>query len=1379
MGVKGALLARGIAAPPTFVLAALAVCGSAVFSAADVAPRLAFDHITAEDGLPGNWTQGTFKDSRGFVWIGTQNGIVRYDAGSDASSLTIFRHDPKNPRSLPFPAARVAMEDSHHQLWLAGEGLARFDPSTNAFRIFAPDGNVRSFGNETRAIVEDGRGRVWVGTDQGLHEFDPATEAFTSRRKDTDPLGLSQPAVDALALQGGRRLWVGTTGGLRRLDLETSRFEAWAARTDEPLLRAEVMALRLDAGGDLWVATMNAGLFRVKTADGTVKHYGHDPDNADSVSTNRLRCLAVDGKGHVFIGSENGGLNVFDTATGHIARYLPDIDDPQSLNASSIYGLYYDDQGILWINTYNGGVNILSPPGQRFEMLRAHRGALADSHVSAVLEDRAGNLWIGTDGGGISRRDAGTGRWTTYVHDGHDPRSLRSNAILALAEDRNGTIWVGGWDAGLARYDPRTNGFVNYVNRPGDPHAIPGDHVFSIRVMSSGQLLVGLFNGPFLFDPRTETSTLFEIRRRADGTYENDPCFSVLEDAQGRLWLGANGRVDVVDGRSRALVMRFSHDPQDAGSLAGGVPSAMLADSRGNVWLGTGDGLYAVPAGTTDLRRYGRAEGLPSANIVGLLEDESHNLWVATAVGITRFWKAVELPGTPELLSFEKGDGLQSSEFSRGTAFKSRSGRMYFGGPRGLNSFLPATIVRNMTPPPVVLTGLEIFNETQEVGAKGSPLTRAIFETPEIVLTHEQSMVTFDYAALNYLMPQKNQYAYMMEGIDKQWNPVGARRSATYPVLNPGSYVFRVRAWNNDGVVNEAGASLRLRILPPWWETWWFRTILVLAVAALLAFIYRRRVQEIEGRRRELVTEVERRTAQLLKEIEEHRRTEISLQAQIAERERAEEEARNFALQLASNNEDLLESRDALERENQERRRAQEQATHERDLLHALMDNIPDLIYFKDRESRFTRVNRAQAQALGLGDAQLAEGRTDADFLSPGLAAASRADERDIFSTGRPLLGKVERDERTGRWLLATKVPIRNANGAIEGIVGIAKDITERKLAEERLAEELAVFREVVDGVARGDLTRRGAESDETVGQIARAVNQMLSGFAEILSDVREAALSVSDSSGQILATSTLIARGAQAGRNQVHETVASVEEMAASMVQVSASAEASAAQAREVLDHVRAGDRAVDAAYQSMTKISAAATETAAKMKALEQRSREVFQIIELIEEIASQSKLLALNAAIEAAHAGELGRGFAVVADEVRRLADMSTDATKQVAQRIDAIVEETQAALNANQNAAREVSEGWTLSGQARHSLEEISKLVQDSVEVSLEIANASREQTKATEHVARAMEMIANFTTESVVGATDTSRAVQDLVDLSKRLNETMSRFKIEA
>jgi PAS domain S-box-containing protein len=703
---------------------------------------------------------------------------------------------------------------------------------------------------------------------------------------------------------------------------------------------------------------------------------------------------------------------------------------------------------------------------------------------------------------------------------------------------------------------------------------------------------------------------------------------------------------------------------------------------------------------------------------------------------------------------------------------------MYFGGPRGLNSFFPQKIELNTVPPPVVFTGLKIFNVPQLVGVPGSPLRRSLLETEEIVLDHTQSMVTIEYAALNYLLPQKNQYAYQLVGVDPDWNRVGAQRVATYPSLQPGSYEFQVRAWNNDGILNEKGAKLRIVITPPFWRTWWFLVSLLAGIAAGLVTAYRRRVTGMEERRRELERQVEARTADL------ERRT-LDLQKEIAEREETErklerqtDEARDYALRLATSNTELVDNRDALEKENRERRRAEEQAVRERDLLHALMDNIPDLIYFKDVQSRFTRINRAHADLLGITDPAQAEGKTDADFLRGDFARASLADEKQIFASGRPLVGKVEHDERSGRWLLATKVPIRSTQGQITGLVGISKDITERKQAEERLARDLTAFREMIDHAARGDLTRRAVENEETVGQIGRAVNGMLTGFGTILSEMREAVYAVATSSTEILATATQIARGAERGSEQVHETSASVEEMAKSMSLVSKNAETSAESARQVLEHVQAGDRAVEATYQGMTKVNAAAAETAGKMKLLEQRSREVFDIIELIEEIGSQSKLLALNAAIEAAHAGEAGRGFSVVADEVRRLADMSSEATKQVAGRIDAIVGETQGALQAMKNAMREINEGWVLSEQARKSLAKISALVKGSVDVSLQIASASQEQWRATDRVATSMETIADFTSASARGANETSRAVRDLVQLSEQLNDTMKRFKID-
>jgi PAS domain S-box-containing protein len=468
----------------------------------------------------------------------------------------------------------------------------------------------------------------------------------------------------------------------------------------------------------------------------------------------------------------------------------------------------------------------------------------------------------------------------------------------------------------------------------------------------------------------------------------------------------------------------------------------------------------------------------------------------------------------------------------------------------------------------------------------------------------------------------------------------------------------------------------------------------------------------------------------------------------------------------------------ALKLENTERQRAEQEAGKERDLLHALMDNIPDLIYFKDCESRYTRINRAHAAALGIGNPEAAVGRTDADYFGADFSRQSRVDESTLMTSGHALLGKVEHDARGNRWYLATKVPLKDASGLGYGLVGISKDITQRKLQEEKLDRDLETFREVVSAVAQGDLKRRGAEGDDTLGRIAVSVNQMIEGFTEILGEVRDAAFSVSTSASEILAAAVQIAKGAQYGSDEVHSTTAAVEEMATSMALVSRHAEQSTQSARQVLDHVRDGGTAVNATAKGMTRIDGAVSAAVEKMRLLEQRSKRIFEIIALIEEIASQSNLLSLNAAIEAAHAGDAGRGFGVVAEEIRSLADRSREATKDVTQIVEGIVDETRQVLAAMENGLTEVATGHDLSQRAQKSLDEIQALMQESAALIDQISHAAHEQVVATQTVSRAMQTIANVTHESSAGANETSKAVKDLVLMSEQLNRALARFKID-
>ena len=463
------------------------------------------------------------------------------------------------------------------------------------------------------------------------------------------------------------------------------------------------------------------------------------------------------------------------------------------------------------------------------------------------------------------------------------------------------------------------------------------------------------------------------------------------------------------------------------------------------------------------------------------------------------------------------------------------------------------------------------------------------------------------------------------------------------------------------------------------------------------------------------------------------------------------------------------------------RKEAESSLAGTRDLLNALMDSIPDIIYIKDAERKYTRVNKALAENLGIEDLRDALGKTDNDFAAQPQLASQFADEESILRTGEPVIGKLEeitRPDGSTRWMLATRVPIKDKRGVVSGIVGVSRDITERKITEEVLEQGLATFLSVVSTVSDGDLTMRGFEGGDTLGRIAGAVNRMLDNFTAMLSHVKQIGLSVSSSATQILAASSEMAVGAQRQADEITNTSSAVEEMAASMSQVSRNAEGTAEAARRALDMAERGERRVRDTSEAMIRIDSSVASTAAKMKGLGNRSREIEEIIDLIDEIASQTNLLALNAAIEAAHAGEAGVGFSVVAEEIRKLAERSARATRDVGGLIKGIQMETGEALSAMAKGLVEVKEGSSRAEEARQALEDISRVVRQSAELIEEITAASEEQARVTRNVAGAMQTVSTITLETSAGAHETAQTIQGMVELSDQLNQAISRFRVK-
>ena len=831
------------------------VAGLAMLSALAVAPpcsgeaeRLGFQHLTVEDGLSSTWVRVITKDSRGFLWLGTANGLNRYDG----AEIVTYRHDPQDPGSLATSYITAFLEDRRKRFWVGlGEakgGVALYDRDRDRFEHIPIDPRATMSSEfEVNEIREDREGRLWIAATNGLHLLDPdrKTVRFLWKPPASAPRLYANSAWDVIEDPRGR-IWVSTTAGLYLFDPKTGTASRWTTRlTGREAPSREVYDMYLDETGVLWCVEFGNGLFRIDTGTLEARFHTPDPRAPGGLVGERPKRVVGDGRGHIYVGTEDAGLSVLDLRTNRFTHYQPDADDPGSLAAPSVYAIYPDDQDTLWVGTFNGGLDLASPFGRRFGLLKARNGQLSNPHVTAVIEDRRRGLWIGTDGGGLNRLDRATGRFTYYRHDPGSRNGLLSDAVLALLEDRQGKIWIGTWGGGLQALDPETGGFTSFRADSKDPASLASNDVWTITEDRAGRLLVGT------------TSQGLQVLDRATGRFESlatlypgtgvAPTNAVAEDAAGNLWLG-HDQAECLDPRTgRVTPYRL-----DAGRVLG-----LLVDSRDNLWFATETGgLQSLESKTRALRRFTTTEGLPSNNVSGILEDASGSLWLGTTNGLVKFEDGVRLPKHPRFVTFDARDGLQGDEFKRGACFKGHGGEMFFGGQQGLTFFFPESIRLNPHAPAVILTDVRVFNASVAAGAPGAPLAAAAPEARELVLSPEQSMVTFEFAALNFVLPEKNRYSYQLEGFDPDWSPASADRTATYTNLPPGTYRFRVRAANNDHVWNETGTSLAVRRTPRFRETPWFGLAVFVGLAVGAAGVHGARVLSHLRTERELQARV-------------------------------------------------------------------------------------------------------------------------------------------------------------------------------------------------------------------------------------------------------------------------------------------------------------------------------------------------------------------------------------------------------------------------------------------------------------------------------------------------------------------------------------------
>ena len=1000
-----------------------------------------FEHLTIEDGLSQNAGLALLQDHQGYLWIGTQDGLNRYDG----YNFTIFKNDPDDPNSLSYNSIIELYEDPNGYLWVGtwGGGLDRYDPKTGAFTRYEPNPeNPASLSSTVvPAVVEDASGKLWVGTTEGLDLLDPETGEVSRFQGDSRILG--DNAIGALFLDGQENLWIGTGAystpgsGLYLLDRSSQRVRRVALSCTSA---SNISSIVQDKDGILWLghggySLTGGGLTRYDPTNGSCSNFSSTSATPYSLHAENIVNLYLDAEGWLWIATYGGGLYRMDVdVPGKFYSYRNEPGDSSSLSSDEVYSVIQDRSGILWIGTLNSGINKLKLRTFQFGLYRnnpADPTSLASDKVGAFAEDVNGNIWIGTWGAGLELFKPFTGQFLHYSHAAYNPNTVSSNAIMSLAPDDHGGLWIGTLGSGLNYFDVEKNTFLHYHNDPSDPTSLANDNVTTLLFDSRGNLWIGTLGGLDRFDDRTSEFVHYQSNPSISSSLSHPAVVSLFVDKDNILWVGTWGgglnRLDLNDETNfEPAFAQFTYyraDARDPNSLSDdSVWVIHQSKESGMLWLGTQAGLNRFDPKTGIFKSYREKDGLRNATILGILEDAQGYLWLTTNNGLAKFE-----PRKESFLTFDQSDGLQSNEFDSNAYFQDSQGKFYVGGIHGFNVFDPLKIELNPVPPEIVITDFKIFNEPVKVDLDGSK---------PITLKYSQDFIAFDFASLDYHAPQKNQYAYKLDGFDEDWVQAGTRRYASYTNLPGGKYVFHIKGSNNDGVWNEAGLSIPIIVTPPFWQTWWFAGIGVLILAGVVAAGFQWRVREVKASARRLEGLVEQRTVEL-------RDLNDQLGVEIEQRKLAEE---------------ALAKRAAEELEQSEAR------------FRAMFENAAIGIGLIGLDRRPLEVNAALVKMTGYSAEELYH-MTGADLSYQEDTEVGIPELQEVIA-GKLDTYQIEKRyvRKDGRiyWVRQTNSVVRAADGKPQYLVSMIEDINERKNMLEDLRKSQARFQAVFENAAVG-----------------------------------------------------------------------------------------------------------------------------------------------------------------------------------------------------------------------------------------------------------------------------------------------------------------------
>ena len=853
----------------SFLLILTGVCGH-VGAQTD---QYRFKHITVNEGLSHNQVLAFLKDRKGFVWIGTQSGLNRFDG----NRVKVFTSDPTDSTSLADNYVSRLFEFPDGKIGVVGNTFSIYNPNTERF-----DRNVDAYFRRLKIprlnildIVPVGTNSYWFVHSRGLILFDDdknTARMLLNRAGDTT--SIASDTITSFSTDSRGNNWIIHRNGV----LEKVAFQRDGGRV---IYRNSVLQnknrgsnyeyrMMTDADGDLWIYTLddNQGLYFFDVRNNRFSHYTSSSSGI-RLNTNIVSGVVQDNDGYIWVGTDHGGVNLIDKRRGVTRAIVHQDDEEKSIGQNSIDALYRDNQGMVWIGTYKRGVSYYHENTFRFPLYKhvaRDPSSLPYGDVNRFVEDKNGNLWIGTNGGGLIHFDRKKQTYKQYRNDPGNPTSLSSDVIVSLCIDHDGKLWIGTYYGGLNMFDGKT--FKRFNFDPADPASLSGRSVWEIYEDSENNLWIGTLDGGVNILDRS-TGKFKRFATAGENSIQSTYISAIVEDSRGNMWFGTSSGIDVLVKATH----KFKHFGAGVrpGELGNGSIHDIREASDGKMWIGTQGGLNIYDPDTERFTVYRENAGLPHSWVLTILEDQDKNMWIGSPGGLTRVLTVSDSINASQLrfLTFDESDGLPSRQLNENAAYKTPAGELVFGGPNGFTIFDPAETSLAAPIPSVVFVDFQLFDKSVRIGEVVDGrviLDSSITRLEKITLPPGQNFFSIECAALNSPFTGNTEFVYTLEGLHTGWLPLDkAIRKVTFTGINPGDYVLRVRAVSRDGVTPTPERRLAITLLPPFWKT---KTALVLYVLllGLILFFARKLIQQRE--KMKFVIEQERQEAMRMHELD-------------------------------------------------------------------------------------------------------------------------------------------------------------------------------------------------------------------------------------------------------------------------------------------------------------------------------------------------------------------------------------------------------------------------------------------------------------------------------------------------------------------------------